>query len=630
MPNERLRLHLAGQKLGNYLLVKRISAGGMAEVYLAERIAESGTGSASGEETDCFHAPDQQVAMKVVCPTDGVTLASGITDIAERFVGEGRLLQRLNHPGILPVYETGADRGYLYHVMRYLPNGSLADAMCGRAEQSLQLPLALPDAQSVILQVADALEYIHGQGIVHRDVKPGNLLVQIDLQGTWHMLLADFGVACCEDIPTRHEDQVAGTVAYMAPEVFSGWFSSASDQYSLAVLAFQLLTGHLPFEGTMDEQIAGHLHVVAPSVRMYVEELPWEIEEVIARALEKREVDRYPSVSDFAEELKAACGQTRASGDTATILATIRSATQASRPVPRSRPRTVSRPSYGIRALLSLAAAVVLLLATSVVLAEFPRISESSHTGLGSGSGHASGQVKLPSYSSPAKSLGATSVPTDPPAPASTPPAPATKSPAATPAVPTTPPIDGAKLVAITLPSSVPAGHLFSFHITLVNTGTSTWVGGQGYRLTCDLLRHPAQNCPGGFQATLGSYEVSPGREVTFQIWLTALESPGVYTAWINMAHSSAPFETQDVAIIVQTQAADPPSLSATTPAGPELQPPTEQTPAVPGSTPIPPLTATPPVTTSTLPGTTSYPAKGGVARILSVGASDGLYNRFA
>src|SRR5215469_15918424 len=158
MPNERLRLHLEGQRVGSYLLVQRISAGGMAEVYLATHVDDPQRG---------------QVAVKVVCPTDEVTQESGITDIAERFTSEGLLLKSLDHPCILPVYETGADRDYLYHVMEYVPNGSLADAICGRAEHVLMLPLSLPMTVDIIRQVGSALDYIHARGIVHRDVSRG-------------------------------------------------------------------------------------------------------------------------------------------------------------------------------------------------------------------------------------------------------------------------------------------------------------------------------------------------------------------------------------------------------------------------------------------------------------------------
>ncbi|MGO8948994.1 MAG: protein kinase domain-containing protein [Ktedonobacterales bacterium] len=562
MPNERLRLHLAGQKFGIYLLTKRISAGGMAEVYLAEEVPEL---HETGSTNQANYAPDplrRQVAVKVVCPTDEITLASGITDIVERFTNEGVLLQQLHHPHILPVYASGANRGYLYHVMEYVPNGSLADAICGRAEHILRLPLPLPLAIGIIGQVGTALEYIHARGVVHRDVKPGNLLVRIDQQNGWHLLLADFGVACCGTNTIRHDDQVTGTVAYMAPEVFSGWFSPASDQYSLAVMAFQLLTGHLPFEGTIDEQIAGHLQVIAPSARMYVEDVPWQIEEVIARALEKREVDRYPSVAAFVKELEAASHEAEAGTESAPLaaLAAVRAATQAARTA--HHPAHTSRPPYRVRAVLTLVAALLLLLATSITLDKFPGIS-----GLGANYTKSISAARPEQSSSGISDLGNAHGGATTPA-ISKLPKPNTPVPIATPREPAVVSIDGAKLVALSLPSSVPAGQLFAFQLTLANTGTSTWIGGEGYRLTCDLLRHPAQNCPDGFEATLGNYAVTPGGEVTFQVWLTSLSTPGIYTAWINMAQGNAPFQTQDIVVRVQTLAESIPPASTSPPAG--------------------------------------------------------------
>jgi hypothetical protein len=564
MPNERLRLHLEGQRIGSYLLAQRISAGGMAEVYLATHIDDPQRG---------------KVAVKVVCPTDEVTQESGITDIAERFMSEGLLLRSLDHPYILPVYESGADRDYLYHAMEYIPNGSLADTICGRSERALTLPLPLPLTMDIIRQVGSALDYIHARGIVHRDVKPGNLLARIDQQDGWHMLLADFGVACQRPTAILQEDQVTGTVAYMAPEVFSGWFSPASDQYSLAVMAFQLLTGHLPFEGTIDEQIAGHLEVVAPSVRLYVEDLPWEVKEVIARALEKRDIDRYPSVAAFVQELEAAYQEVEtlepATMVAASSLATPASVTAGSQTTAPEATARKTGLSYRLRALLTFVTAVMLLLATLILLTAVPGGPGFWPFG-GTGPGPYTGT------SAHGKSGGGGGVvPTTSVSAARASPTPAQPVVIAK--------IDGAELVALSVPPTVPAGRIFTFKITLANTGTSTWIGGNGYQLTCDLRRHPAQNCPEGFAATLGKYAVAPGREVTFQIWLTALSSPGVYVAWVNMVHRDDPFGTQDILVRIQTLPASTPTPSPSAPPQPTSTPPSQATPSPPAATPSPP-----------------------------------------
>jgi serine/threonine protein kinase len=594
MPNERLRLHLAGQNIDRYRLIKRISAGGMAEVYLATLCPDEHESASDFIGTDSAGtSPHAMVAIKVVCPTNDVILESGITDIEEHFISEGALLMSLQHPFILPVYETGSDRGYLYHVMEYVPTGSLADAICGRSKYSLELPLSLPEALEIICQVGSALEYIHERDIVHRDVKPGNLLLRIDELNHRQLLLSDFGVARWEVNASRHEDQVTGTVAYMAPEVFSGWFSAASDQYSLAVMAFQLLTGHLPFEGTMEEQIAGHLQLIAPSIRMYVEDLPWEVEEVISRALEKRAVDRYPSVAVFVDGLLAASREADPGEEDDTLAAPEPVTLPAYRPplVPQlAHHRT---PSHGKRALLPLVTAGLLLLALSITLFSLPGRGPSD-TGAEYQRLPAGAQIgDSPSVAVSPSSV-ATHVPTIP-VPTTTVPPPAQ-------------PIDSALLVALSKPASVRVGHLFTFRITLANTGTSTWLQTEGYQLTCDLQRHPAQNCPSGFVATLGKYAVAPGRDVTFEVWLSALTNPGIYTAWINMAHSRAPFKSRDIFVQIETLAATatpgPDNPATATPGTPAHQPT-----VTPSPLPEPTVTPSPPPPEPTVtPSPTAVP----------------------
>jgi serine/threonine protein kinase len=611
MPNERLRLYLAGQRIGNYHLIDRISAGGMAEVYLARPCRDE-----PGTTADITSSPGHVVAIKVICPTNEIMRDSGITNIVQHFIGEGALLKTLRHPYILPVYESGVDRGYLYHVMEYVPTGSLADAISGRTTQALHLPLPLLEAMEIIRQVGSALQYIHERDIVHRDVKPGNLLVRIDEQSGRQMLLADFGVARWKVKTSGHEDEVTGTVAYMAPEVFTGWFSPASDQYSLAVMAFQLMTGHLPFEGSMDEQIAGHLGIIAPSVRMFVENLPWEVEEVVSRALEKRPSDRYPSVAAFVDGLEAvsseAAGQAETEEDIPSLvsLAGVSRDTQELPPVPVPvsaavpvvpAPPWERRPSYRMRALLTLVTAIALLVALIITLVATQ-----------GGSRLASRPISTSNRSQPGISqTAAANIPGHPAAVTKHKPAVTTPTETPAPAVALT---DGASLVALSAPPTVSVGRLFSFRVTLANTGTSTWVDTDGYQLTCDMLRHPLQNCPSGFVATLGDYAVAPGGEVTFRISLTALARPGVYRAWINMAHSSTPFSTQDILVEVQTLADSikhGPATEAPEPTAPSTPP----TPVPsPSASPAPPATPSPTVvpiqtaTPSPLPASTTTP----------------------
>jgi tRNA A-37 threonylcarbamoyl transferase component Bud32 len=544
--------------------------------------------------------------VKVVCPSDEVTRESGLLDIEERFIREGELLESLDHPHILPVYANGAERGYLYHVMEYVPNGSLADAIHGRAAKTLPLPLSPSETLEITRQVGSALQYIHERGIVHRDVKPGNLLVRGDILGERSLLLADFGVArrVATSSGMGSDDQVTGTVAYMAPEEFSGTFSPASDQYSLAVMTYQLLSGHLPFEGTVDEQIAGHLETVAPSIRLYAEAVPWQIEEVLARALEKHPEDRYPSVAAFVAALDQALREAESgAGDeteeTLAALALVRATTRSTPAALRRRGiagiagiaggRGALRPRFSSRqrTLVTLTAAAVLLLGTLLAVVALP--GGPNTPAPIANRGHAT------RTSAPGVSVTVT-VNTTP-----------TTQPTLTPPTPTTAPAntgtDSASLVAISAPSSVPAGHLFSFSVTLANTGTSTWAGSNGYQLTCDTERHPVQDCPSGFAANLGNYAVAPGSDVTFRITLTALSSPGIFLAWMNMAHSSAPFASNDVLVRVATLAA----IQSSPPPQPTATPRSSPTPTPPPASPTPPPTDPPsPSPTPTTPPTPS------------------------
>src|SRR5262249_41372824 len=200
---------LEGHEIGGCRLLRRLGAGGMGEVYLAEQVRLGG----------------RVVAIKVIHPGDDAL--DEFQDAAQRFLREGKLLGRFSHPNILPVHESGVDGEHLYLVMEYAPDGSLNEAIRGRGPHPLALPLTVALAADLIHQIAAALHYTHDRGIVHGDVKPGNVLVEMEPDGNRRLLLADFGVAR-ELEATAQWSIVAGTVAYMAPEQFSGRFSPAS------------------------------------------------------------------------------------------------------------------------------------------------------------------------------------------------------------------------------------------------------------------------------------------------------------------------------------------------------------------------------------------------------------------
>lgn len=277
-------------ELGNCRLIRRIGAGAMGEVYLAEQV----------------RLGNRLVAVKVVRADQDLPLSDGATAHVERhFVREAQLLGQLTHPNILPVYHSGIEAGYLFLVMQYAPDGSLADAIKGNGPHRLVLPASLPFVVDVVGQVADALQYTHEHGVIHADVKPANVLTQIEPNGHWHVLLADFGISQSRDtIASRNE--VAGTASYMAPEQFYGHVSAACDQYALGVVTFQLLSGRTPFAGGFVELAQAHARENPPALRALNPAVPASVEAVIVRALAKQPADRYPSVAAFAEALRAA------------------------------------------------------------------------------------------------------------------------------------------------------------------------------------------------------------------------------------------------------------------------------------------------------------------------------------
>jgi len=296
---------LIGTSLGGYTLIKFLGSGGMGTVYLAEDATIG-----------------QQVAIKIVrSDANDYQDSSSAMRALERFKHEARAVASLDHLHILPLYRYGEEEtvsgARAYMVMQYRPEGSLWDWLRRRAGfatgQSLvsapmlpaglntAWPLSLEEGGEYLRQAASALQYAHDRGIVHRDIKPANFLLRFEAGNTIHLLLSDFGLA--KFFTTNSATStILGTPIYMAPEQFEGAAGPESDQYSLAVMIYQLLAGHSPFEGEPMRLMHQHISIEPPPIRIFVPSFPADIEPVLARALAKDPTKRYPSVAAFAED----------------------------------------------------------------------------------------------------------------------------------------------------------------------------------------------------------------------------------------------------------------------------------------------------------------------------------------
>ena len=264
-----------------YRLERELGQGGMATVYLAE---------------DLKH--HRRVAVKVLRPELAAVLG------AERFLREIETTAQLNHPHILPLYDSGEAGGFLYYVMPYVEGESLRD----RLDREKQLPLE--DALSIAREVADALSFAHARGIVHRDIKPENILL-----ASRHAVVADFGIAkaLTEAGATRltATGMSIGTPVYMSPEQASGEsdLDGRSDLYSLACVLYEMLAGQPPFTGTTAANVV-HQHMTAEArpISQLRPAVPPAIVDVLVRSLAKNPADRFSPAAQFAAALATSAG----------------------------------------------------------------------------------------------------------------------------------------------------------------------------------------------------------------------------------------------------------------------------------------------------------------------------------
>lgn len=272
-----MKSSLIGRKLGKYEIIELLGQGGMATVY-------------KGYQQDI----DRYVAIKVLPPHPGQDM-----QFVERFMLEARTIARLQHPHILPVYDFGTEDDILYLAIAYVQGGSLSD----RIDRG---PMPLHEVEQVLRQLGAALDYAHRQGVIHRDIKPDNIL----LDGEGNVLLADFGIAKLVGGDTRltATGGLVGTPAYIAPEQGQGLtLTSSADIYSLGVVVYEMITGKQPYSAETPMQVViKHMTEPVPRITSDMDGLPLVLEEVMMRVLAKNPTDRYETATSFAQDFRRA------------------------------------------------------------------------------------------------------------------------------------------------------------------------------------------------------------------------------------------------------------------------------------------------------------------------------------
>lgn len=255
--------------MGGEIVVEReLGRGGMAAVFLG-----------------FDPALQRRVAIKLLLPEATVDVS-----VVERFLREGRTVASLDHPHVVRVLSVRSRQGTSAIVMQYVDGQSL-DLVLERQEK-----LSLQAAGLILSQVASGLQHAHDRGVIHRDVKPANVLIDRDGRA----VVTDFGIARRDDgsTPTK-TGIVLGTVDYMSPEQRAGErVTPATDQYALGVMAFQLLTGRLPFIGNLGQTTYGHMTQPPPCLQSIRPELPDAMESLVQRMLAKAPEDRWPSLAE--------------------------------------------------------------------------------------------------------------------------------------------------------------------------------------------------------------------------------------------------------------------------------------------------------------------------------------------
>jgi len=268
-------IDLQAALVGRYSLERELGRGGMGIVYLAHEVSL-----------------DRSVALKLLPPA-----MAAEPRLRERFLREARMAARLSHPNIVPIHAVDEVDGFVFFAMAYVNGQTLGQRIRDRG------PLPKAEATRILREVAWALAYAHSQGIVHRDIKPDNILLE---SGSGRALVMDFGIAHMLDEPgMTGAGEVLGTAEFMSPEQASGEMVDArSDIYSLGVLGYHMLSAMLPFEAeTVRGLLAKHITQPAPLVRTVAPETPRQLAAIVDRCLRKDPEERFADGQSLADEL---------------------------------------------------------------------------------------------------------------------------------------------------------------------------------------------------------------------------------------------------------------------------------------------------------------------------------------
>ncbi len=337
-PTAELKERLARTLAGRYEIIRLLGRGGMAVVFLAQDLVL-----------------EREVAIKVLPPE-----MAHDTKLVPRFQQEAKTAAKLDHPNIIPIYRVESEAGLNYFVMKYV-NGRALDQVLDDG------PLPVSQARRVLREAALALGHAHKRNVVHRDVKPANIM----LEGDGRVVLTDFGISKAAQGSSHltGTGAIIGTPHYMAPEQAKGLdVDGRADQYALAIVGHQLLTGKVPFDGTAHSILYKQVFEPPPPVIEVRPDTPRDLSLTLERALSKEPDQRFPTMEDFAAAVSG-----ERSGSTTVVSAPVRPVTKPTKPTkPTTRGLSKAEPTNTNRPMLVAFSVAAIGIATAFWLGLVP------------------------------------------------------------------------------------------------------------------------------------------------------------------------------------------------------------------------------------------------------------------